>query len=311
MNTESTGRIPQTRPIVVGVDDSESSIAAVRWATEEAVARGLPLELLHVTPYDHPVAPGGPRGAQSILARGRTVARRQAEGVQVSTRLITGTATDALRKASTEASLLVLGLIGGGRADEVLVGSTTLAVSGSATCPVVGVRSWPPPASTHGEIVVGIDADTEQTVLDAAFAMAAQRGRGLVVLHCTSSRDPETSGSEPVWLHEQLAQARRRHPDVKVVVEVHTGGLGMNITNTLLRQSARAEAVVVGSHDRGPAARMLMGSTSRGLLRHSQVPVVVIGPQVGHSPAEDRSGSAAPADGPVPVAGGSSSRRGG
>jgi Universal stress protein family len=37
---------------------------------------------------------------------------------------------------------------------------------------------------------------------------------------------------------------------------------------------------VVGTRARGPAARALLGSTSRALLRHSACPVAVIRPDV-------------------------------
>lgn len=291
MNAETSGSVPRTRPIVVGVDDAESSLAAVRWAAEEAVVRGLPLELLHVTPYDHPVAPGSAHGAQSILARGRTVARRHVDGVDVSTRLVTGTAAAALVEASADATLLVVGLTGGGRADEILLSSTSLGVSGRAACPVVGVRSWPLPASTRGEIVLGIDADTEEAVLDTAFELAERRGRDLVVVHCASGKDPDAGNGGPPWLEDQLAAARRRHPAVKAHTQVHTG-LALNIVNTLLRQAARAEAIVVGTRNQGRAARIVLGSTSRGLLRHSQVPVIVVGPDVVRDESARTSGRA-------------------
>lgn len=179
MNTETSGSTRPVRPVLVGVDDSESSISAVRWAAEEAVARGLPLELLHVTPYDQPIAPAGPHGAQSVLARGRTVARRHVDVVDVRTRLVTGAAA-------------------------------------------------------------------------TAFDMAEQHGWDVVV--------------------------------------------------------------VVGTRNRGPAARILLGSTSRGLLRHSQVPVVVVGPEVRHDDSGDTPERASRAARPtrrVPVAGGPSSRPGG
>jgi len=279
MNAETHDTTPQRRPVLVGIDESESSMAAVRWAAEEAVARGLPLQLVHATPYDHPVVIRGVHGAESMLARARTVARHFADGVEVSSRLVTGPAATVLREASTEASLLVLGLTGGGRVSEVLLGSTTLAVSGRAGCPVVGVRTWPIPPSPRPEIVLGLDADTDPAVLDTALRMAEHRGCSVVVVHCAHGADADASGTTPGWLQDQLTTAHDHHPEIKVHTEVHTG-LGMNTTNTLLQRAARADAVVVGTRNRGPAARIVLGSTSRGLLRHSQAPVVVVGPGV-------------------------------
>ena len=54
------GRMQST--IVVGVDGSAPSDAAVRWAVGESVMRGLPITLIHVvapTPIDSTMAPDG------------------------------------------------------------------------------------------------------------------------------------------------------------------------------------------------------------------------------------------------------------
>jgi nucleotide-binding universal stress UspA family protein len=280
MNAETTGSHP-IQPIVAGVDDSAHSLAAARWAAEEAVARGLPLQLVHVTPYDHPVNEPGVHTAESILALARTEARRHAEGVCATTRLITGTPGVTLLEASADAALLVLGLTGGGRVDEVLLGSATLAVSGRAECPLVGVRAWPLPSSTRREIVLGVGPDTEANVLETAFEMAERRSSELLVVHCGADggyENPEAVDAVPQWLEDELADGKRRYPAVKVHCHVSAG----LVANTLLRQAARAEALVVGSRNRGRATRILLGSTSRALLRHSQVPVVVVGPNVRH-----------------------------
>ena len=71
--------IDSADPIVVGVDGSEQSTAAVRWAAREAYRRQAPLHVVHawVWPLYHvPLgpAPGAPLGAglraaaESILA---------------------------------------------------------------------------------------------------------------------------------------------------------------------------------------------------------------------------------------------------
>jgi hypothetical protein len=56
----------------------------------------------------------------------------------------------------------------------------------------------------------------------------------------------------------------------------------------LLVQAGEAQLVVVGTRSRGAAARALLGSTSRGLLRHSPCPVAVVRP--GITPARLPSG---------------------
>lgn len=45
-------------PIVVGIDGSDAAVAAARWAAEEAVARDVPLRLIHAA--DVAAVPSGP-----------------------------------------------------------------------------------------------------------------------------------------------------------------------------------------------------------------------------------------------------------
>lgn len=45
----------------------------------------------------------------------------------------------------------------------------------------------------------------------------------------------------------------------------------------------RADLIVVGTHGRGGLGRMLIGSVSEGVFRHSPVPVLTIGPHVRHT----------------------------
>ena len=48
---------PQPRGIIVGVDGSSASRAAVDWAARDAALRGRPLTIVHVGPTERP-APG-------------------------------------------------------------------------------------------------------------------------------------------------------------------------------------------------------------------------------------------------------------
>ncbi len=278
----------EAAPIVVGVDRSAAALSATRWAAEQAQSRKVPLVLVHAAPYLTAAAPGEkqPRQrARGILARAWTEAVRHAPGVQGRTELTTDDPATALVRFSAGARLLVLGLPGSGGIDELQFGSAIAGVAEHAGCPVVGVRTWPLPDTGEREIVVGVrDVEGDAAVIDSAFQEAERRGRGLLVLHCGAEARPESPEERQV--RQQLDGWRRRHPDVQFRYQVEPGA---HAALAILCRSHDAELIVVGRHAKGPIARALLGSTSRALLRHSQVPVWVL----------DRAGSGTEQPGPV------------
>ncbi|GAA5149718.1 hypothetical protein GCM10023321_14040 [Pseudonocardia eucalypti] len=71
---------------------------------------------------------------------------------------------------------------GAGGSAEILLGSTTLAVSGQARCPVVGVRRWPL-GTEAGPVVLGVSSvPADAVAIEVAFDLANRRGRPLVVV---------------------------------------------------------------------------------------------------------------------------------
>jgi nucleotide-binding universal stress UspA family protein len=260
--------------VLVGTDGSPHALAAVRWASAEAASRGAPLVLAHVADYLD--ADGGPpaqaRRARGVMSRSLHETREILDPDRVQTKVVAGDPLNTLVELSEPAALLVLGLTGTGGMDEVLLGSTTLALSGRARCPLVGVREWPRPASDDRFVLVGLDSVAgEESVLDVAFDMARRSGCAVLLLHARSG--------VPFHSHHTLAGTlapwRSRYPDVEVRYEQPAG---MPSTE-LLGRADRAEAVVLGSRKRGPAARALLGSTGRTLLRYSHAPTIVVGPE--------------------------------
>ena len=43
----------RTQSVVVGIDGSQAALDAATWAVAEAVSRGVPLRLVHVSPATH------------------------------------------------------------------------------------------------------------------------------------------------------------------------------------------------------------------------------------------------------------------
>jgi nucleotide-binding universal stress UspA family protein len=229
--------------------------------------------------------------ARDILARAYTVAHRIDRDLSVTTRHTEQAAAPSLLGAARRAQLLVVGMGGGDRPQEVLIGSVALDVSGHSPCPVAVVRGHDAPAG--GPVLVGIDDPaTDAAALTVAFADARRHGGRVVVLHARHGAapfrahltgHPETA-RVAAWeeLVDALAPWAERFPGVPVELAVVPG----HSTPALLAAAVDARLVVLGTRGRGAPARALFGSTSRAVLRRSPVPVVVVNPDAAVSDAE-------------------------
>jgi nucleotide-binding universal stress UspA family protein len=134
--------------IVVGVDGSEESKAALRWAVEEARLRGATVRavcawsLPHVAGPGFAFLPGGieefRRDAEGVLDA--AIAEVGSEGVDVERAAVEGGAADVLVQAAQGADLLVVGSRGHGGFAGLLLGSVSQQCAHHAPCPVVIVR---------------------------------------------------------------------------------------------------------------------------------------------------------------------------
>jgi nucleotide-binding universal stress UspA family protein len=289
--------------VVVGVDGSSTALHAVRWATREAHRRGAPLRIVHAAPY----ARGntmGERHAGSILTLAHTAATQTLPDVPTDTERLGGPMPQALVEASAGVQLLVVGMGGGSRVDDVLLHSDALDVAAAATCPVAVVRGRHDPVPDNGPVVLGIDdAGADAAAVAVAFADAQRHGGRLTVVHAVHTGAPtrtfrfgyDARAALESEVLERLRPWRSRHPGVPVELQVVSGGA----TGHLLEASVTARLLVLGTRARGAAARAVLGSTSRAVLRRSSCPVLVVGRDavLAESTA---SASATPAPAPAP-----------
>lgn len=137
----------QQPTIVVGVDGSETSADALRWAAGQAELTGGRLHV--ITAWHRPVTYGDPadysdvdfekearRKAATVL--GEVLGTQPA--VPVDTQVIEGHAAPALVGAARQADLLVVGSHGHGAFVGMLLGSTSQHCAQHASCPIVIVR---------------------------------------------------------------------------------------------------------------------------------------------------------------------------
>jgi nucleotide-binding universal stress UspA family protein len=145
--------------IVVGVDGSDASKDALRWAVDEARLRKATVDAVHA--WQVPIMPPdvGPSLAPSasalemtsLLPKLEESARLLVEqfvhdaagdqpDVEIRPLPIEGPPANALLEAAQDAELLVVGSHGHGRFKGMLLGSTSLHAVQHAPCPVVVLR---------------------------------------------------------------------------------------------------------------------------------------------------------------------------
>ena len=138
--------------VVVGVDGSAESVAALRWAARYATATGARVRALLA--WHYPTAAGeAPVGVAPEAIRAQTEAQmhetldaaiaeayqgQESAGAEKHTAY--GHPAQALIEASKEAGLLVVGRHGRGAFTGMTLGSVSIHCVTSASCPVVVVR---------------------------------------------------------------------------------------------------------------------------------------------------------------------------
>ncbi|GAA4662692.1 universal stress protein [Streptomyces chumphonensis] len=285
-------------PVVVAVDGSQSSLAAVAVAVEEARSRRCALRVVHafIWPLMHvPLGPselgpsdGGLRHqAERLLDEAAERARELAPELEITRALVTGEPLTVLEAESREATLMVVGSRGLGRFVGLLVGSTAVHLAAHGRCPVLVVRGRGEPT---GDVLVGVDGGpTDEAALAFAFAAASRYGVGVTALHAWDGwstpvelgpGDPHTAVYEKHHLQHQeerlLAEAvsgrRATYPDVPVerrLVRDHP-------RQALIEASGTARLLVVGARGRGGFTGLLLGSVSQAVLQHARCPVAVV-----------------------------------
>jgi nucleotide-binding universal stress UspA family protein len=148
--------VEHTYHIVVGVDGSDGSLRALRWAAREAQTRGGAVAA--VMTYDWAgneaalLAGLGPEAerqrAEDVLSEAVAGVARDCPGVSITAEVLMGRAAQQLAIAARDADLLVVGSHGHGRLRHAVLGSVSEACVRLATCPVVVVPT-PEPAAPH------------------------------------------------------------------------------------------------------------------------------------------------------------------
>ena len=122
-----TGPSGAERPVVVGVDASDSARHAALWAVDLAAARGCGVDLVHVVA-------GRPRAVPDWLGEIADSADR-AGAVPCRVDIVSGAVFDVLLTRSHSANMIVVGSFGPDAPAGMLVGSTALTLIARAGLP--------------------------------------------------------------------------------------------------------------------------------------------------------------------------------
>lgn len=288
-----------TGKIVVGTDLSGRAGAAVDWAASRAASRKVPLLIVMALPevpipkrsrlFDAMVT-GDYRGFLEESAREKL--NELADGVreahpelEVETRIEEGMGSYVLAQASKKARLVVVGARGAHAPVKVrALGGTADAVVAHAHGPVAVITDHGSP-TPDGPIVVGVDDSPES---DAALTWAADeaqhRGVRLRAIHAWDVT-PWMMGPMGVTAMQSLppvSQLKKRiehivepiisaHHGLDAVVEV----VEARPSAALAEASTGASELVVGSRGLGGFTGLLLGSTSKEVLRDAECPVII------------------------------------
>ena len=280
--------------IVVGMDGSDASIEALRFAADEAET--LDADLTAVTVWEMPplalgyVSAADASGAMDPWVEKAVDATLGEAGEKVTRRVETGSASAALLRVAEDADLLVVGSRGHGALAGVILGSVSNQLANHADCPLT-VLPAPRDGSSHdpdGPIVVGVDGSSNATAaLHWAADRAVRLGRRLrVVMAWRGEVAGWLAGTDVLdeWPADDDFKAQARDMLTEVVDEARLPDslevdlvLGEGAPATVIREACGgASMLVLGARGRGGFMGLLLGSVTAHLLNHLEGPTTVV-----------------------------------
>ena len=290
-----------TQRILVALDLSDSSLAALKSARALAVERGATLAVVHVATHYSDIQPFFPQNYGPQLASQMELERLARESIEREIAQVEGTSdverffeigtpyAEIVRRAETwNADLIVVGSHGRTGVSRALLGSVAEHVVRLAHCPVLVSR----PLRGSGVVMAATDlSDPSLPAVAAAADEARRRGASLTVVHAMERSlaaygapaaalfgstvpvpSPDEQRQVREWLVTVLGDAIRGlgAEGEPLVVE---GGVVPSVVRAV--EERRADLLVIGTHGRTGLSRLLLGSVAEKLVRLVDCSVLV------------------------------------
>ncbi|MCX4853556.1 universal stress protein [Streptomyces canus] len=280
--------------ITVGLDGSPESLAAARWAADEADKRKLTLRLLHAWPLLLPEPARVPLEVDQNYWAKRFVHTARAElesshpGLTIIGSLVADDARKALLQAASESELIVLGSRGLDSVGSYFLGDVSMPVVARTERPVVLVRTGygtaqPTPAS---RVVVALKLHgSSDELLDFAFHTAAVREVPLLAVHGRSvplhARVPwgvdhaateEMTRDAQQELSKALHRWREKYPQVDAAHAIRLE----TPAKAVVHAAEGAALLVVGRRTHRHDVAPHLGHVTHAAIHHGRCPVAVV-----------------------------------
>ena len=259
------------RRVLFATDRSAASRAALIAVAGLAVGGGTEVVVLHVDDRGRPVqaldlVTGITDGLISLAVNARSEVRRARPG---------GVAAEIAAAAEQHrADLVVLGSRGRSDLGGLLLGSVGQQVLERVACPVLLVRAGRRASGRRRRLLLAVAGDEDLDDLVRTTAAVAEHDAGVVVLHLLAPG----AGELQLALSERLVEGmvlglRRCGVRARGRVRAESHGTAQGIARTAAGYGA--DLVVMGSRRLPALAALLHGSASHGVVRSSEVPVLI------------------------------------
>jgi len=280
---------------IVGLDGSDASTEALRWAATYARGRDTKISALgafHVPGAlalmtakrgfgvdDLGLAATAGHAVDEAIAAVRGDGGGAADELTIEPIIVEGQPAHELVDAAATADLLVVGRRGGGELRQHALGSVSRYCATHSATPVVVVPAdWVERETPL--IVVGFDGSDDSSAALAwaiDFAPVGTTVRAVAAIEQSPWLAPELTLArlpEEVWEQEQRIEAAisALDPDHRVERDIAL----RSPRQALARASSTADLVVVGTRGHGRIAAGILGSVSTWLLHGAECPVVVV-----------------------------------
>ncbi|MEO7124145.1 MAG: universal stress protein [Lacisediminihabitans sp.] len=275
--------------LIVGIDGTESSRAALRWAMKQAVAIGAEVNLTHV--IDDEWATIGARMLEELTADAVQLLAREADyassldaEVVVHTQSLHGDVMQELIAASKQAEMVIVGTHKTGFISGKVYGSRSLRLAASAHSPVAVIPQGTP-RDGRGIIAGADDSAAGRLAVRLAAQEAERTGENLTLVRAFTV--PEFSATNDALRRESIKLSEERTLEIlsdaatlarltAPTVEVKTRSVWRPTAQALVDAAATAALLVIGNSRRDDVDNGMVGSVSHDVLINLTGPAIIV-----------------------------------